>query len=293
MRTPPEGMTRRDFFKAAAVGAGAMALAPLLPREAHAALPSTVLDPDKGIPSANVALNTALGNMTWKASTSAVGTYLGSDGARVFTLKSKATGSTASWEYADPIEFTFSGNEIGGRAIDVALRVRKVRVTKNHHPDKPTMPKTFTLARVTKGYFYFNNSIDTARRQWFVDYEVEATWADTGEVAELPFFQLVSDLDSQSAHKYFTEAWEPTGGFDRVYTYDGCYLVRSGDRFAAPGPDRQTSGDDSIVKSGVVGSAPRGSFSGRLEMGDSATWIAVYCDFAALDGPKKSAAVTG
>ena len=210
----------------------------------------------------------------------------------VYYLPSK--GENGNWSYKDVADFIFSGNYIGDQEVVITIHIDKVDVSDSHHNTHTTISKYWKLAA-----FYGNNfaitsvpdSFDNETElfgsnwyQWYVDYTVTITYADTGKVVEQPFFQVISDIDAKS--NYFREAWTAKDGFsDNYYVYDQCNLEITGNTFSSLA---ETTGAEKLTKAGVIALTNNGQFSGQMSLGHCGSYVYIFSNFSSLNAPHKT-----
>lgn len=217
--------------------------------------------------------------------------------ARTYYVPAKS--SNGNWSYEDFADFYFTGNTIGEKEILINVHIDKLTVT-DQHRTTGSIGKYFKFAYAIPDLFSFGGSTGHftneqelfPRNEWqfFVDYTVNITWADTGKAVNMPFYQILIDIDAGSNQGYFTEAWEAKQGFSGdFYIYDKCYLDIQGTRFISP--YSLVDGSDSLTRAGVIALTDSGNFSGQFEEGDCGTGLQLYSQFAQLPDPVKSYSV--
>lgn len=223
-------------------------------------------------------------------------------GNKGFYIPSK--GSNGNWSYSDPVEFKFGGNYLGDREIEITIHIDKIQVTSSKATgstigkyfkigytyfinDDKNAPRMLWFTNVTGDYTEETTEFGSPRFQWFVNYTVTVTWADSGQVVDLPFYQTITDIDAGSSPtSYYRESWTPKDGFTNdFYVYDTCKLLIDGTTFRSTGG---TSGNDSLTKAGVIALTTNGQFSGQMELGRCGNGIALFSNFSDLDKPNKS-----
>lgn len=217
-------------------------------------------------------------------------------GGTAFYIPSK--GANGNWSYNDPVEFVFTDNYLGAKEIVITVHVDKIEVTSNH-ANGWSIPENFRIGSVdSSGGFWFANSTTVqsevdkfgeAHSQWFIDYTVTITYADTGEIVNQPFFQVVSDIDAGGSSGYFKESWTSGDGFSGTYyIYDKNHLDINGTTFKTPNGGTALDGNDSLIQGGVIGLTKNGQFSSRMELGSCGSQLYLFSSFSSIETPSKS-----
>lgn len=280
-------MSRRDICKYGLLTMGGLALMPLIqfaePRKAFGVV--TTLSQKEGVLSPDLCFPLQQSNLTYKWLD-----YQGVNHGTVFLAP--VTNKNGNFTLDNLIEFNFGGNKINNRDINIKITVDSLRVTDIHL--SRTLGNYFVFAGFASNNFWFQQNNNAAESiypgcssnqfRWFIYYTIDISWTDTGEIVDIPFYQLVSDIDSGTS--YFTEAWTADDGFEKFYVYDDCYLNITNNTFRSP---KQTVGfPESVTKAGVIATTTNGKFSGHLQLGNCGSSLNIYSSFADINFPKKT-----
>lgn len=292
--TFPTGLTRRDLLKVGAFGLAGAAFSPLLnlfsTSTAFAAV-DTLPDEQYNV-SVDLALRLFNENMTYQ--------WIGVSG-DVRSVETKGInfafprGSRdkyGGWSISDLLLVTYKNvGAVNQRSLDVSIRFDKITISRRTAATLPEYIPFFISYDNLRPAFGNPNGTPFGYaaligHQMLVDYTIIVTWADTGEVVNLPFYQRVVDIDLGSVNGYFAEAWTAGDGFTGdFFVYESCKLNISGNRFAANGSTSGTAAE--IQQSGVVALTRNGKFSGQFEEDGCGTGLQIFTQFNDLPNPKK------
>ena len=115
---------------------------------------------------------------------------------------------------------------------------------------------------------------------------ITITWADTGDVVNLPFYQGIQDIDA--AGDYFQESWEGLSGFQGTfYIWDTCKSSRSGNKIWAP-QSYGTNGAAQWYETGAICPTQNGTMAMAFEVGNCANGLYLYSQYKDLKAPVKA-----
>lgn len=124
--------------------------------------------------------------------------------------------TSATYSLSDVCDINFTKVEkIGDRYIDVNIHINSVEL--GSFADV-TSNNSVALCKATTDSFYFGDDNSSGYGYGAtknIDQTVTITWSDTGEIVDLPFFQVASDIDAWWT--YFNEAWEAKDGFTGTF----------------------------------------------------------------------------
>ena len=292
---PPEGLTRRDLFKFSAIGLGSIITSSIL----AGSIPSVAYGAINKLSSNNLAdlkhgLNLSsyqIENYKWSGVNGSISRY---DNNFFFFVPVK--NKNGGFIYTDFLDIYYKGNKIDNRDIQVCIHIDKLEVTNTKGNGVGSLGDRFGFCGSDKAEFWFinNTGMDSnytpMQYRWFVDYTVTITWADTKEIVSGPFYQIVTDLDAGSNASYYSESWKSGSGFTGdFFIYDKNYLRINGNTFSAPktGSSTSVSGDNSLIKAGVIAPTNNGKFSGRFEEGRCGTALNIYAPLTQIPAPEK------
>lgn len=188
---------------------------------------------------------------------------------------------TAAFTYTDFLDLTFTNaGEINGRAVNVKVHFNSMTVSKRGGSSSGERTDNYMAVCYMTGSFLWmkGNMEDGAgyRAATTIDITTTISYADTGETVDLPFFQAIQDLDAGDS--YYTEGWEAVSGYTGdYYTYKECNLSISGNKFMSKKVN--TSGIDSVTKTGLYATTKNGEFRSRFYEGNCATAVKVTSQY--------------
>lgn len=180
---------------------------------------------------------------------------------------------TAAFSYTDFLDITFSNaGEINGRAVNVKVHFNSMTVSKRGGDTAGERADNYMSVCYMTGSFLWlkGNHEDGAgyKAATTIDITTTVYYADTGETVNMPFFQAVQDLDAGAS--YYTEGWEAVSGYTgNYYIYKECNLSISGNKFMSV--KINTSGDDSVTKTGLYATTTGGVMRSKFYEGNCAT----------------------
>ncbi len=179
----------------------------------------------------------------------------GENGRYDFVLKTKS--KTEAYTYENPITLYFKNVcKIGGRAVNATVNVDKIYNTAPFRTGSEADYKT--LFYMTKYVFWTSNSSAEGNTGQNLTLSTVFTWADTGDKADIPFYQIVSDMDiDMSAYgDNLNEGWQGLSGYAGIiYSFtDYNYLDINLDQLKVQAKKGTTNfdGDESLLKGGVI-----------------------------------------
>lgn len=188
------------------------------------------------------------------------------------------------FSYSDFLDIDFNNvAAIGDRNLNLRIHIDNLEFTTNREESLGSKA-LFAAFTPNEPIFQFKSVYDM---QFFVDYTVTITWADTGGIVDLPFFQVAGDLDIGTDSMYFNESWTAKDGFDKGFIFEGSILDIKGNTFSTSDDYNYLDPKDMITKVGVVAVSNNGQFSGQFEDGFCASTLAVYSQFSLLNDPQK------
>lgn len=295
-------ISRRDILKYGLVGLGAVAFAPLLAIEPSTAYAATIkkLDSSQGMVELDGELALNPDAMTYSWGTKAGRVYTNSSGTFFFA---PVTNNKGGFKLNDLLEMKFTGNKVADRDVIITLKINSLEVGTQKSPSAAsTLPAYFMFCSVRSAsdalLFQQNPSISfpspyssycKVKYRWYLSYTVTIRYADTNEIVELPFHQIITDIDAGGTSSYYREGFTGGSGFNGTYyVYDKHRLNISGTTFQTPDDAGLLDGDDSVIKGGVIALADRGQFSGKYQLGDCGNTLQIYSSIGNLEKPKKS-----
>ena len=180
--------------------------------------------------------------------------------------------------------------KINGRSIDaeITLTVYIGKRKENVSNENDTYVQIGTIKdySMTFGGTYAKNITYPFRGLKYITAKVNMKYHDSGQTVNLPFYQLVSDIDmpgKDGTSRWYRESWKPTGGFTTYYVYSGNVLEidKSVPIFMSDsdGPDYQ-DGTEQIKKAGVYGVTSGGIFSSQYrEANNVSAGFKVFCQY--------------
>lgn len=245
------------------------------------------------VPSSYV-FRTGYGNATWELNSAYSGTIGVSDtrsqAGYVSFYVTRYTGSSRT--FTNPVTVTFTNaGYINGRAVNIEMNVDRLiqyggsSTVANNSGEFITL--YYTSANVSSWKL---NGSGRYRLTHAVDLSYTATYADTGEVVDFPFFQAATDLDTFQNVSTIAEGVVPLSGYTKAYLYPGTQLKQQSGGFFAPG-QMDWGGDDSIVKGGVYLVTQNGKFSARHYANNCRTGLQVYNQYKEGTLPKPTLSV--
>lgn len=198
------------------------------------------------------------------------------------------------WSLEDFLDIRFTdAGAIDGRQIDVAVHISRITVSgRTGSADGETddgYMGVCLLGDDDKG-FRFGATIDDGcgyRAVKKTEYTVTVRYHDTGETADMPFFQTVRDI--QYMDSSVRQGWESVDGYEGIYyRYIDNQLVFAGNKIYVRKGTDQVTGADTLLKAGIYAPTAGGVFSGVFYEGDSSTRFELYSQYAMLDSPVKT-----
>lgn len=123
--------------------------------------------------------------------------------------------------------------------------------------------------------YYFNGKKN-------ISADIKIKYQDTAKVVELPFYQLVYDIDIYRKD-FFNEAWQPISGYSKYYVYKGHKLVIDENlpKFSTISKEKNYESMEDMVKlAGVYSVTRNGSFKSKhFENDNCATELVVFSQF--------------
>lgn len=225
--------------------------------------------------------------------------------------------STKDFEDKGLMTATFKGaGTVGSRAVDLEVKVRQVKIDSSYATKDFCEEDSDNYVAILA---ISDDSVDVgtprtstthnANHYWCkaeksVKIETTATWQDTGELVELPFFMLTSDIDQyqtdDDGNVDYVEGWQTNAGFENNYSvYDECKLmVDSSDgvkkrKFTANPDDLNPEGENSVKIAGVYATTEDGNSTTTFYGGTCRTEFDFFCQFDSrlMPDPEKEASV--
>lgn len=170
--------------------------------------------------------------------------------------------------------------KINGRSIDASLTL-SVYIGPRKAKNADETSTYIEIGRIRDGSVAFGGTYKKENTYPFhglkyVTAAVNMTYHDTGKTVELPFYQLVNDLDmpgSTVSFKWYRESWKPVSGYTDYYVYKGHNLVIDSAtpifKSAEDAPDYKGEAER-IRKAGVYGITSNGKFTSQYREGANA-----------------------
>ncbi len=269
-------MNLRGIGRKGIIAAAAVFLLILSTAAATAAINTERIPTNSTVVSADTRFKTGLSNAEWEinpAYRSAV-TYSGGS----FYLPRNRTG--AGRTYTDLITVKYSdAGIINGRSVNVEMNIDRLVQTKeldSRTTDKGEFLKLWSTETSLSSY---KTSGGAYKCTHTIDVSYRITYADTGELVEMPFFQAVIDVDTKQNVAGVAEGFKAVSGYTKYYTYPACVLVRSGDGFYSPS-QLETSGRDSWTKTGFYATTKNGEFKSTHYLTNCRTEIYIFNQYS-------------
>lgn len=192
-----------------------------------------------------------------------------------------------SFEINNPVSFIFTNiGEINDRQIDCRVDITSIRVSERKGSEEGERQDGYMgICSLSSSEFTFGVSIDEGagyRASKEIDYTVTFLYHENMEVVNLPFFQMVRDLDERD--EYYREGWAgKEGNAERYHVYHGNNLTIFDDKALAPQHGSSlplTSGDDEMLLAGLYVTTIGGTISGTYYLGDCTNNLETYCQYS-------------
>lgn len=190
---------------------------------------------------------------------------------------------------------------IGGRKINAKIHCDSLDFTQEAVINNGTYHKDGYM-QILKLYYSTVEIVGESAGSLRLKTTVTITYADTGEVVNLPFYQKIADIDSIQTYIQQPESWEGISGFTGdLYVYQPYYsggimqitgmkarVIESNRGTGHPG----SSGDDEMLKAGLFAPTYNGSFTCEFGENNCGTLLTVYSayDDRNLPTPSKDVA---
>lgn len=185
------------------------------------------------------------------------------NGNMLFQLKTKSR--TSGYTYVNPLTLHFDNvMTVAGRSVNATLNVDRLEYYAPYNSS--VTPADYKTAIQLTGYtFWANNDGNEGRAGQDLTITTTFTWADTGEKADIPIYQIVTDMDMDvrtlTGNTDLNEGWQGISG----YTGDIYAFTNYSDIYINPaemkayanhgrGTGYNLQGDDSLIKGGLIAS---------------------------------------
>lgn len=185
------------------------------------------------------------------------------NGNMLFQLKTKSR--TSGYTYVNPLTLHFDNvMTVAGRSVNATLNVDRLEYYAPY--DSSVTPADYKTAIQLTGYtFWANNDGNEGRAGQNLTIRTSFTWADTGEKADIPIYQIVSDMDMDvrtlTGSTDLNEGWKGISGYTGdIYAftdYSDIYINPAEMKAYANhgrGTGYNLQGDDSLIKGGLIAS---------------------------------------
>lgn len=185
------------------------------------------------------------------------------NGNMLFQLKTKSR--TSGYTYVNPLTLHFDNvMTVAGRSVNATLNVDRLEYYAPY--DSSVTPADYKTAIQLTGYtFWANNDGNEGRAGQDLTITTTFTWADTGEKADIPIYQIVSDMDMDvralTGSTDLNEGWKGISGYTGdIYAftdYSDIYIDLEEMKAYANhgrGTGYNLQGDDSLIKGGLIAS---------------------------------------
>ena len=249
--------------------------------ESSAVSVSVIPDNSTIVPSAYI-FNTGYSNASWTINSAyqssiTVMDRRTSSGCISFTV-TRNTGAART--FTNPLSVVYeNAGEINGRPVNIKLNVDRLIQTGSTDTNIANCSGEFLClwyGRTDVSSYKTTGSRYKLTHTTDISYTV--TYADTGEVVELPCFQAVADLDTFQNVASVAEGFVPISGYIRAYIYSACALVQKNGGFFAPS-QLEVSGNESYTRTGLYAETGNGQFAGRYYTTNCRTQLLIYSQY--------------
>lgn len=206
--------------------------------------------------------------------------YMTSGSPKSLVLRKQGGGRT----FTNPFSIEFANvGEINGRQLNAKLNVDTLYLILKSGYSYSTEITTdgrvldFWSSETQFASFKVNNSYKY-RGQHRADMTLTITYADTGEVVDLPLYQIVWDLDTYQNCATIGESFFPTSGYDKAYIYQNCNLSAGSGGYWSPGQSA-VDGDASFTQRGLIATTGNGKITWRQDVCNAVTGIQLCCQY--------------
>ena len=252
-----------------------------------------------GLPSGSVLpLNFAKATVTWNSAYDHKTLSLSEDGeamGKAYCIKLRNGTSKAS-TYTNPFTITWkNASSIGGRSINVTMKVTSLTIGKANSTKNLRSDQMVCFFRNLHNSVQLHNSSSSAhpvglyRAPRTMKITTTITWADTGKVVQLPFYQGVKDIDAGYGSGYYKEAWEGTSGYStpwyrwNVKKYE--YSV-SGNKLIDAATTLADTNTEMWKNAGAIAPTNNGTFTSTYWGGNCGTGVYLYNQYRDISADK-------
>lgn len=228
-------------------------------------------------------LNQSNCKITWNTSTSHKTVTL-DNGNSFFCVKIKD--ETKGWSLSNFAKLTFTNVcTVQGRQLDCTINFDSLTVSKrqaNSSSEEGDGYMAFAAVYKSSNGVRFSSSVSMNHGYMAVKeiiHTINIYYHDTGETVDLPFFQVVSDINA--GNSWYSEGWQSISGYTgKYYKYSTNVNRISGNEVLAPSGGIDVTGTEKITKTGIYAPTTNGNFKAVFLEGNCATILNLYSQYS-------------